>query len=195
MKIPKTVQLGHPALSQVAVDVTPDQCPELAAGLDRAMRKAGMPAGLALPQLGVSLRGFAISAHLVRTGQRQMRFCFNTEFMWDEIAGTTIEAEECLSLPGKTYFVERYNRITARYLDKNGRPVEEELSGVLARVWQHEADHLDGVLISSPLRAKMPKLDENMRPVSSQRGMSALLGSVLAAGGAMSGKTSIHFPR
>ncbi len=68
-----------------------------------------------------------------------------------------IEVEEgCLSLPGLAYPVERAAEIKIEGLDELGRPVALEGDGLLARVFQHEIDHLDGVLfvdrLPEPLR-------------------------------------------
>ena len=55
--------------------------------------------------------------------------------------------EGCLSLPDVRVEIERPERITVRYLDREGEPVELEAEGFLATVIQHEVDHLDGRLI------------------------------------------------
>jgi peptide deformylase len=59
----------------------------------------------------------------------------------------TIEEEEgCLSLPGLVYPVVRAVAVTVEGLDENGEPVRMEAEELLARVAQHETDHLDGIL-------------------------------------------------
>lgn len=57
-----------------------------------------------------------------------------------------IEPEGCLSLPGLTYEVERSYEVTVEAMDENGQPVTITGDDLLARVFQHEMDHLDGVL-------------------------------------------------
>jgi len=52
--------------------------------------------------------------------------------------------EGCLSIPGIRALVPRYKRINVHYNDEQGKQVELELQGFIARVFQHEADHLDG---------------------------------------------------
>jgi len=54
--------------------------------------------------------------------------------------------EGCLSVPGLRGWVERPQHVRVTALDLDGRPIELELSGFLATVFQHEFDHLDGVL-------------------------------------------------
>ncbi len=60
---------------------------------------------------------------------------------------TAVEDEGCLSLPGIVVPVERASAIVCSGLDLEGRPLRIEAEGLLARVLQHETDHLDGVLI------------------------------------------------
>jgi peptide deformylase len=63
--------------------------------------------------------------------------------------------EGCLSIPGIRALVPRYKAINVQYLDEIGNPVEQRLEGFVARVFQHEADHLDGKVyldrVESPL--------------------------------------------
>ena len=66
--------------------------------------------------------------------------------------------EGCLSVPGIHKKVRRPRRITVRYTNEAGEPVEEELKDYPARVFQHEYDHLDGILFVdriSPIAKKM----------------------------------------
>jgi len=61
--------------------------------------------------------------------------------------GTDYMEEGCLSLPGNFVGIHRASRVWIRALDVEGRTVERKLEGLLARVVQHEIDHLNGVLI------------------------------------------------
>ena len=63
-----------------------------------------------------------------------------------------LEEEGCLSLPGFTATVVRPERAVLRGLDLNGTEVEREGTGLLARAFQHEMDHLDGTLFVDRLR-------------------------------------------
>ena len=56
--------------------------------------------------------------------------------------------EACLSIPGLAGDVQRYKRITVKGLNRRGVPVKYKLSDWLARIFQHEIDHLDGVLFT-----------------------------------------------
>jgi peptide deformylase len=74
----------------------------------------------------------------------------NPEFVARE--GMQIEDEGCLSVPGFNATVVRPARVAVRALDRHGQPVEREATGLLARAFQHEMDHLDGTLFVDRLR-------------------------------------------
>ena len=68
--------------------------------------------------------------------------------------------EGCLSIPGIHEKVPREERIRIQYLDEDLQPHVEEYTGYMARVIQHEYDHLDGIMFTdriSPLRKRMIK--------------------------------------
>ena len=95
-------------------------------------------AGLAAPQLGVSLRVFTYHV------DDQLGHLVNPEL--DLSAETQDGPEGCLSLPGLEYDCVRAERVVAKGFDQYGEPVVIEGSDLLARCIQHETDHLDGVL-------------------------------------------------
>ena len=77
-------------------------------------------------------------------GETGPMFMANPEVV--EASGEIVEEEGCLSIPGPYHPTPRANRIVCRGLDVDGRPVELEGEGLLARIFQHEIDHLDGIL-------------------------------------------------
>ncbi|ACB09512.1 peptide deformylase [Thermotoga petrophila RKU-10] len=96
--------------------------------------------GLAAPQVGISQRFFVMD---VGNGPVAV---INPEIL--EIDPETEVAEEgCLSFPEIFVEIERSKRIKVKYQNTRGEYVEEELEGYAARVFQHEFDHLNGVLI------------------------------------------------
>jgi len=94
--------------------------------------------GLAAPQIGISKRVFVYDAgegphalvnpRLVKTG------------------GEHVGIEGCLSVPGLQGEVPRYERVTVAGINEEGKKVRIKAEGLLARVFQHELDHLDGAL-------------------------------------------------
>lgn len=94
--------------------------------------------GLAAPQVGLNLQ----LAVIVYEGQR-FAIC-NPERLSE--AGQVDAREGCLSLPGRAGLVRRFEQITVRYRNPQGRGVTRQFEGWLARIVQHESDHLLGVL-------------------------------------------------
>ncbi len=94
--------------------------------------------GLAAPQVGINLQ----LAVIVYEGRR-FAIC-NPEITATE--GEVDADEGCLSLPGRVGQVRRYERVTARYRNPHGKGVQRAFSDWLARIVQHETDHLHGIL-------------------------------------------------
>ena len=95
--------------------------------------------GLAAPQVGV-LRRIAV----VEVEPGEIYEMINPKII--ARAGTQEESEGCLSLPGKWGTTRRPMHVTVRYTNRHGEVVEASGSGLLARAFCHEIDHLDGVL-------------------------------------------------
>jgi peptide deformylase len=96
--------------------------------------------GLAAPQIGVSLRLMVVGDEEGRGAQALVNPTITEQ-------GGTVTAEEgCLSLPGIFAPVTRAEWVTMQAQDLDGRPVSITARGLRARVFQHEIDHLDGVL-------------------------------------------------
>ena len=105
--------------------------------------------GLAAPQVGVSLRLFVIDTSVGRDPSSLM-VMINPQFV--EREGMQLEEEGCLSVPGFNATVVRPARAVIRALDREGREFRHEGTGLLARAFQHEMDHLDGMLFVDRLR-------------------------------------------
>jgi peptide deformylase len=105
--------------------------------------------GLAAPQVGVNLRVFVVDISVGRdlAGPIVM---INPEFV--ERDGMQLEEEGCLSVPGFNATVVRPSRVVVKGLDRSGAEHQREGTGLLARAFQHEMDHLDGMLFVDRLR-------------------------------------------
>ena len=105
--------------------------------------------GLAAPQVGVPFRIFVVDVSVGRdpTGLHVM---INPEFV--ERDGMQLEEEGCLSVPGFNATVVRPSRAVLKGLNRQGEAQQLEGSGLLARAFQHEMDHLDGTLFVDRLR-------------------------------------------
>ncbi len=142
MSLLKIARMGHPILLTPAEPVADPTAPEirrLVADMAETMEDAG-GVGLAAPQVHVPLRLF-----VWRTGAGGVSALINPEL--EQVGEETETAwEGCLSIPGLRGAVRRAARLRFRGVDIDGRPVEGEAAGLVARVMQHETDHLDGIL-------------------------------------------------
>ena len=105
--------------------------------------------GLAAPQVGVPLRIFVVDLSVGREADGLI-VMVNPEFT--TLEGMQLEEEGCLSVPGFNATVVRPARVVVKGLDRHGQPQEREGTGLLARAFQHEMDHLDGTLFVDRLR-------------------------------------------
>ena len=98
-------------------------------------------AGLAAPQIGISQRVIVLEESLL--GHRII--CNPT---WEPTKGALKlkRKEGCLSLPGLVFTVARYDKVSVIFQGANGQAIEMELEGFAAHVFQHEVDHINGVL-------------------------------------------------
>ena len=137
----KIVTYPNPVLRQVAeaVEEIDGEIRQLVEEMTDAMY-ADDGVGLAAPQLGVSKRIVVVDAG------EGLTTLINPEIVRRE--GEEISMEEgCLSLPEIRVNVSRPTRALVRGMNEEGEPVEIEAEGLLARVFQHEIDHLNGILI------------------------------------------------
>ncbi len=85
-----------------------------------------------------------------------------------ESSGTQEDSEGCLSFPNEFGIVERPNQVTVKAFDRSGKPVEYHGTGLLARAFCHEIDHLDGVVfkdkVKEMLEPEPPKKRLFVRP-------------------------------
>ena len=93
--------------------------------------------GLAAPQCGLSKRIFIMG------NPDKLYACINPEIIGGE--KTVMDTEGCLSFPDLWLKVKRFDTIQARYYNALGELIETSFNGLIARVYQHERDHLDGI--------------------------------------------------
>ena len=123
--------------------------------------------GLAGPQAGVSLQIFVASPDGTKDNARVYINPVITP------SGKLVTAEEgCLSLPGIYGRVQRYSKCSIKAVGLDGKEISEEAEGLLARIFQHECDHLNGTLVADKLsvvakiaaKKKLKQLRENYQP-------------------------------
>lgn len=144
------LKYGTPALHQPArpVDEITAEIQALVTDMIDTMY-AAPGIGLAAPQLGVPLRVCVIDTSLGRDPNALITL-INPEFL--EREGMQLEEEGCLSVPGFNATVARPQYVKIKGLTRTGEDQTLEGSGVLARAFQHELDHLDGRLFVDRLR-------------------------------------------
>jgi peptide deformylase len=100
--------------------------------------------GLAAPQVGVNIRVIVIDVSVRQEDTPGLIQLINPEIISSE--GKQTEDEGCLSIPGFSSEVRRKSTVKVQGLDRSGKLTEIEGSGLLARAFQHEIDHIDGIL-------------------------------------------------
>ena len=154
---------GMPVLRKEAEDITPDypELKQLIADMFETMyRSDGV--GLAAPQIGKPIRLVVITLDVLKDDYPEYAG-FNKAYInphileYDDTETKSME-EGCLSVPGIHEPVRRPTRIRVKYMDEDFQEHDDWVEGYLARVMQHEFDHLDGHLFVdrlAPLRKQM----------------------------------------
>ncbi|HDY85568.1 MAG TPA: peptide deformylase [Methylophaga sp.] len=145
------IELGHPHLrrhAEVVKDVSGTDTQHL---LDEllafVLAKNGV--GIAAPQVDINQRIFIMcsrpNSRYPLAPDMPPTFIINPEIIWrsDE---TEKGWEGCLSLPGIRGLVPRHQAIKVRYTTRSNESIEVEYTGFVARIFQHELDHLDGIV-------------------------------------------------
>ncbi|MCC2631681.1 MAG: peptide deformylase [Patescibacteria group bacterium] len=148
----------NPILHQVAepVAVFDEELQQLISDMRETMRNA-RGVGLAAPQVGKS-----ISLCIIEQPDEDPEYdiplivLINPRITWKSTRKVKME-EGCLSMPGLEGPVMRPDRIRVKAKDETGEPIEIEAEGYLARVIQHEIDHLNGILFTSYVEKKRLK--------------------------------------
>jgi peptide deformylase len=146
------VAFGNPVLKQKAQEISADypNLNDLISNMFQTMYTAN-GVGLAAPQVGLSIRLFVIDATPFADEEpllKGYKKAFINAQIIEETGDTWSFNEGCLSIPGIREDVIRQKEILIRYQDENFNTVEEKISGILARVIQHEYDHIEGVLFT-----------------------------------------------
>ena len=155
---------GQPVLRKVAEDITPDypNLSEIIANMYETL-DAAEGIGLAAPQIGMAIRLVVIDLDVLKEDLPEyagFRHVFINPHIVeiDEDSKKETMEEGCLSIPGIHESVARHTRIHVTYLDENMSEHDEWVEGYLARVMQHEFDHLEGTMFVdrlTPLRKQL----------------------------------------
>jgi len=165
------IAYGDPVLKKVAMDIDQDypNLSELIANMFETMYNA-YGVGLAAPQIGQSIRIFIVDAspfaeddELTEEERKVLegfkKIFINPQILIEEGDEWAFN-EGCLSIPDVREDVFRKPELTIRYQDENFKTYTETYSGLIARVIQHEYDHIEGILFTdklSPLKKRLIK--------------------------------------
>ena len=165
------VAYGDPVLRKVGKEIDSDytKLKELIENMWETMYKAS-GVGLAAPQIGLPIRLFMVDTtpfadddDLSAEEQKSLdgfKTVFINAHLEEEFGEDWIFNEGCLSIPEVREDVKRKDTITITYYDENFEIQKETFKGILARVIQHEYDHIEGVLFTdklSPLKKRLLK--------------------------------------
>ena len=163
------VAYGDPVLKKKGKDITKDY-PNLQGLLDNMYETMynAYGVGLAAPQIGLDIRLFLVdtSAFAEDTGLDEQEQAYLKDFKRTFINAQIIEEtgdewafnEGCLSIPDVREDVFRKPKITIEYYDENFEKHTETFEGLVARVIQHEYDHIEGVLFTDKLSSLKKRL-------------------------------------
>lgn len=173
MAVRSVLTIGNPLLRRVARDLAPGEfgTPALRHLIEDMIEtmhhEEGI--GLAAPQIGESLQAAVIEIDVDSSRYPGMDPFSLAVFLNPRVTVLDDELqgfwEGCLSVPNLRGFVERPRRIRVDYFDFDGRPHAIEAEGFLATVFQHELDHLQGVLYLDRVRdtRKLATIDDYLR--------------------------------
>ncbi|PID69797.1 MAG: peptide deformylase [Flavobacteriales bacterium] len=163
------VAYGHPVLRKVCKEIDSDypHLKQLIADMHETMDNAS-GVGLAAPQIGRDIRLFIVNTEPFSESEdldkkeKEVLKNFKRVFINAKILEENDEqwtfTEGCLSIPGINEDVSRNKKLTITYYDENFKKHTEELSGLPARVVQHEYDHIEGKLFTDKLSSLRKRL-------------------------------------
>ena len=161
------VKYGHPVLRLKAREIKKigDSIRDLAEDMIETM-EAAEGIGLAAPQIAEPITLLVINSGLIEEDAPSKAY-INPVILAEE--GTFNMEEGCLSIPDIREDVVRAEKIKIKYQDLDGLEHEEECSGMLARVLQHEVDHLNGVLFIDRIsQIKRKLLSKKLKAIVAQ---------------------------
>ncbi len=160
MPIRRILITGDPILHARASEIVEidESVKELVADMYETM-DAAPGVGLAAPQIGKSLRIFVFSWSDENATYRGV--AINPTLVLSELkmeeADEELDSEGCLSIPGERFPLNRYEQAILTALDLDGNTFQIEATGWLARIFQHEYDHLNGILYADRLEKPYAK--------------------------------------
>lgn len=149
------VIIPHPALRKVSKavaekDFKSTKFQKLLADMSEAMATRDDGVGLSAPQIAVNERVFVVSGKIWKKEGKPapMDEYFINPVIVKKSRKLVIAEEGCLSIPNIYGLVKRHATVSIDYIDAEGVSATKKATGLLARIFQHEIDHLDGILFT-----------------------------------------------
>ena len=164
-EILEVIQLGHPLLRSQAQNVDNIHSPQVQSLIDNLLATviAANGVGIAAPQVAARERLFIVASRPIprypNAPQMEPTAMINPQILAHSPELVT-DWEGCLSIPGIRGLVPRYQAIEVEYSDRTGKSHKQELTDFVARIFQHELDHLDGIVFVDRLQSTQDLITE-----------------------------------
>lgn len=159
------IQLGNPVLRQKASLIDRIQHQDIQKLIEDLMTTVAQAngVGIAAPQIAESYRLFIVASRpnprYPKAPQMEPTAMINPKII--AYSSEVVKGwEGCLSVPGIRGFVPRHQKIQVEYTDRNGNLQQQELTDFVARIFQHEYDHLEGILFVDRLESTHDMITE-----------------------------------
>jgi peptide deformylase len=158
-------EIGSAVLRQRAAEIAWIADPEIDRSIDDLIATvvAANGVGIAAPQVGLSVRLFIVasrpSPRYPHAPTMEPTPTIDPQIL-DRSTELVSDWEGCLSVPGTRGLVPRHETVEVAYFNKYGERIQQELTGFVARIFQHELDHLDGILFPDRVLAATDLITE-----------------------------------
>ncbi len=160
-KVLKVREVGDPILNKISDEVDIKNIDEYILDIIEDLKSTlefGTGLGIAAPQIGINKRIIVVGAkkeNIKYNDAEEIPVTAMINPTWIKLSKETdIQYEGCMSVPSIRGRVERYKNIELTYYNEKGEKIVKQLNGFLARLVQHECDHLDGIVFLERVKEK-----------------------------------------
>jgi peptide deformylase len=174
--MPKILQVGENVLRENSqkiplIEIVSSETKKILAQMKESLDKEEDGVAIAAPQIGYTKRIFVVSEKVFRINEREVAKDKSQDLVYINPKITSLSREKelmnegCLSVRWKYGKVKRSKKVSVEAYDENGKKFKRGASGLLAQIFQHEIDHLDGILFvdkAKDLREYIPETPEDL---------------------------------
>ena len=162
------VQIGHPTLRETARPIQESEfsSPEfkdVVARMKKDLEEQKDGVAIAAPQIGEPLRIFVLSPHIFESPEGEPLVYSNPEIIKSSSKKKWMNGEGCLSVRGVYGQTHRHTNVTVRAYNEDGKQFTRGAGGLLAHIFQHEIDHLNGILFCDHARNQYTLSEQEMK--------------------------------